>query len=69
MIRIYTSGPWAAGPKFAYIYHTVKNFGGKKLWRIRTVGSLVENLGKLKSIYIGNVMEIVKIGKKLGELL
>ena len=23
-------------------YHTVKNFGGKKLWRIRTVGSLVE---------------------------
>ena len=23
-------------------YHTVKNFGGKKVWRIRTVGSLTE---------------------------
>ena len=23
-------------------YHTVKNFGGKKVWRIRTVGSLAE---------------------------
>ena len=24
------------------MYCTVKNFGGKKVWRIRTVGSLVE---------------------------
>ena len=23
-------------------YHTVQNFGSKKVWRIRTVGSLVE---------------------------
>ena len=40
------------------------NFGNKKNWQMRTVGSLVENFNKLKSICIGNVMEIVKIGKK-----
>ena len=42
-----------------------KIFGGIKVWRIKTVGSLAEkNFGELKSICIGNVMEIVKIGDK-----
>ena len=41
-------------------YRTAKNFGGKKPWRIRTVG---RNFDELKSICIGNVMEIVNIGK------
>ena len=48
-------------------YRTVKIFGGKKAWWIRTVGSLVEKtlvFGELKSICIGNVMEIVKISDK-----
>ena len=31
-----------------------------KLWKIRTVGRLAEKLGEMKSICIGNVMEIVK---------
>ena len=54
----------------ASLYHVVKNFGGKKLGWIRTVRSLVEkNFGELKFICIGNVMEIVKIGKKLSKLL
>ena len=48
------------------LYRIVKNFGSKKVWRIRTVGSLAEkNFGKLKSTCIGNVMDIVKIGKLL----
>ena len=37
------------------IYRTVKKFGRKKF-------------GELKSIHIGNVMKIVKIGEKLGEM-
>ena len=46
----------------------VKNFNGKKVWQIRTVGSLAEkNFGKLKSNSMENVMEIVKIGIKHGE--
>ena len=40
-------------------YRTVKNFGGKIVWRIRTVGSLVEKLWRIEVHYIGNVMEIV----------
>ena len=44
-------------------YRVVKNFGGKKVWRIGTVGNLVEKFGELKSICIGNVMETVKIGE------
>ena len=47
-------------------YRIVKTFGGKKGWRIRTIGSVAEKrYGELKSICIGNVMEIMKIGKKL----
>ena len=43
-----------------------KNLGGKKVWQVRTVGSLAEkSFGELKSICIGNVIEIVKIGKTL----
>ena len=45
------------------------NFGSKKVVQIMTVESLVEkNFGKLKSSYIGNVMEIVKIGKKTWQI-
>ena len=46
-------------------YRTVKNFGSKKVWQIRTVGSLAENLWQNEVHFAGNVMEIVKIGKKL----
>ena len=51
------------------IYRTVKilSLAVKNFWRIRTVGSLAEKT--LKSICIENVMEIVKIGDKLGETL
>ena len=46
-------------------YRIVKNFSSKQVCRIKTIGSLVEkNVGELKSICIGNVMEIVKIGEK-----
>ena len=45
-------------------------FGSKKLRKLRIAGNLAEkNFGVLKSICIGNVLEIVKIGKKLGEML
>ena len=42
---------WQIHPELQIVYHTVKTFGGK-------------NFGELKSICIGNVMEIVKIGEK-----
>ena len=48
----------------------VKSFGSKKLWRIRTGGSLVEKtFGNLKSICLGNVMEIVKIDEKTWQVV
>ena len=57
-------------PILKLAYRTVKNIGSKQLWQIRNVGSLAEKIfGKLKSIGIGNVIEIVKIGKKLGKML
>ena len=46
------------------MYCIVKTFGSKEVWRIRTVGSLAEKNGELKSTCIGYVMEIVKIGEK-----
>ena len=49
-------------------YHTVKNLGSQKLWGISTVGSLAKKLGELMSICIGNVMEIVKIGKRTWQI-
>ena len=58
--------------EYLFINHILynKNFGGKKVWRISAVGSLVEKFGELKSICIRNAMEIVKIDEKqLGELL
>ena len=30
------------------LYHTVKNLGSKKLWRIRTVGSLAVKLWQIE---------------------
>ena len=48
-------------------YHIAKNFSSKKVWQIRIIGNLAEkNFDKLK---LENVMEIVKIGEKLGKLL
>ena len=48
-----------------YMYHIVKNFGGKSLANkgCRKFGR--ENFGELKSICMRNVMEILKIGKKI----
>ena len=48
-------------------YHIVTNFGGKKNWWIRAVGSLAEECWQIE--VIGNVMELVKIGKIFGKLL
>ena len=50
-----------------HIPYSKNTLAVKKFWRITTVGSLAEKT--LKSICIGNVMEIVKIGDKLGEKL
>ena len=49
-------------------------YGKKPWWKqslaTKITGSLAEKaFGKLKSTCLGNVMEIVNIGKKLGELL
>ena len=46
------------------LYHTVKTLANKDC---RKFGG--KNFDELKSICIGNVMEIVKIGKKLGVML
>ena len=51
------------------LYCTVKNFGGKKLWRIRTVVSLVEKLWQIEVHLHREFMEIMKIGKNLGKML
>ena len=45
-------------------YRSVNNFGSKKVWEIKTVGSLADNLWQIEVHLIGNVMEIVIIGKK-----
>ena len=36
---------------------------------VKNLGKYVRTVGSLKPICIGNVMEIVKIGKKRGEML
>ena len=49
---------------YIYIVQYSKNFGGKKVCRIRTVGKVWQkNFGELKFICVGDVMEIVKTGK------
>ena len=52
------------------MYLIVKNFGGKNCLVNKDCRKFDrKSFGELKSICTGNVVEIVKIGKKLGELL
>ena len=50
------------------IYRTIKNFGGKKVWRMRTVGSLVEKLQQIEVHLHRECYGNVKIGVKLDEM-
>ena len=48
-----------------YIIPCSKNFGSKKVWQIRTIGSLAENILWRNEVHLHkNVMEIVKIWEK-----
>ena len=45
------------------MYRIVRMFDYQKVWQLKIIGSLAENFGKLKSICIGNVMDILKLVK------
>ena len=45
------------------IHLKVRMFGSQKVQQMKTIGSLAENLGKLKPICIGNVMDIITLVK------